>query len=326
MGVTLYVGGDPALWPLDGWRCFTAAQRPRTRLAAARVRGLLDSGAFSDPPGRRLDPERALERQLAWERRATEFWRAPAPWRAEALVSYDRLIDEVWTAGLGGLGLARHKRRWTVAAAEGAVRETVEAARFLAARRAALAPRALVLACQGVDAAQYRECAAEVLKVATPADWLGLGGWCVLGRWRRRWLSAFWETLHACLPLAARAGLRHVHLFGVLWPPALGGLLWLADRHGLAASTDSSAPLLGGHLARPEEGRCPGRDQPGQRGLVAPAPGHSAGEPPLPGAAAGGTAAGVGAVTGSRTGASSAPLDDAHHIVDSTPKYREGRP
>jgi hypothetical protein len=120
----------------------------------------------------------------------------------------------------------------------------VEAARYLAARRAALAPRALVLACQGVDAAQYRECVAEVLKVATPADWLGLGGWCVLGRWRRRWLPAFWETLHACLPLAARAGLRHVHLLGVLWPPALGGLLWLADRHGLAVSTDSSAPLL----------------------------------------------------------------------------------
>jgi hypothetical protein len=238
----LYVGGDPGWWPLEGRRCFTAAQRPRTRLGAARVTALLDSGAFSDPPGRRLDPQRALERQLAWERRATAFWGADTPWRAEALVSYDRLIDEVWTAGPAGL--ARHKRRWTVAEAEGAVRETVEAACFLAAQRTALAPRALVLACQGVDAAQYRECAAEVLKVATPADWLGLGGWCILGRWRRRWLPAFWETLHACLTLASRTGVRRVHLFGVLWPPALGGLLWLADRHGLAVSNYSSAPLL----------------------------------------------------------------------------------
>jgi hypothetical protein len=215
------------------------------------VRGLLDSGAFSDPPPRRLDPDRALERQLAWECRATAFWRAGTPWRAEALVSYDRLIDEVWEAGPGGLGLARHKPRWNVAEAEGAVRETVEAARYLAARRAALAPRALVLACQGVDAAQYRECAAEVLRAAAPGDWLGLGGWCVLGRWRRRWLPAFWETLHACLPLAARAGVRRVHLFGVLWPPALGGLLWLADRRGLAVSTDSSAPLLAATRADP---------------------------------------------------------------------------
>jgi hypothetical protein len=241
-GVTLYVGGDPAKWPLDGRRCFTAAQRPRTRLDAARVTALLDSGAFSDPPARRLDPEDALERQLAWERRATAFWRADAPWRAEALVSYDRLIDEVWATG--PVGPARHQRRWTVDAAESAVRETVEAARYLAARRARLAPRALVLACQGVDAAQYRECMAEVLEVAAPADWIGLGGWCILGRWRRRWAPAYWETLRTCLPLIARAGPRRVHLFGVLWAPALGGLLWLADRHGLAVSTDSSAPLL----------------------------------------------------------------------------------
>jgi hypothetical protein len=241
-GVTLYVGGDPARWPLAGRRCFTAAQRPRTRLDAAQVRALLDSGAFSDPPPRRLDPGRALERQLAWERRATVFWNAPAPWRSEALASYDRLIDEVWTPGPAGL--ARHKRRWTAAAAESAVRETVEAARYLAAQRARLAPRRLLLACQGVDAAQYRECVAEVLKVASPADWIGLGGWCILGRWRRCWAPAFWETLRACLPPIAHAGVRRVHLFGVLWPPALGGLLWLADRHGLAVSTDSSAPLL----------------------------------------------------------------------------------
>jgi hypothetical protein len=243
-GVALYVGGDPARCPLDGRRCFTAAQRPRTRLDATRVTALLDSGAFSDPPPRRLDPERALERQLAWERRATAFWPPGSPWRAEALVSYDRLIDEIWTPGPDGLGLARHKRRWTVAAAEGAVRETVEAARYLVAQRVRLAPRRLVLACQGVDAVQYRECVAEVLKVTTPGDWLGLGGWCVLGRWRRRWLPAFWETLHACLPLVSSAGIRRVHVFGVLWPQALGGLLWLADRHGLAVSTDSSAPLL----------------------------------------------------------------------------------
>jgi hypothetical protein len=30
----------------------------------------------------------------------------------------------------------------------------------------------------------------------------------------------------------------------MLWLPALGGLVWLADRHGLSVSSDSSAPLL----------------------------------------------------------------------------------
>jgi hypothetical protein len=253
-GVTLYVGGDPAAWPLTGRRCFTAAQRPRTRLDATQVVALLDSGAFSDPPAWRLDPARALDRQLAWERQAMAFWRSETPWRVQALVSYDRLIDEVWTTGpIGRRRPTRHKRRWTVAAADAAVAETIEAARFLAAQRTRLVPRTLVLACQGVDAAQYRECVAEVLKVATPRDWIGLGGWSILGRYQRQWLPAFWQTLSTCLPMIAAAGVPHVHVFGVLWPPALGGLLWLADRHGLTVSTDSSEPLLAATWADPKK-------------------------------------------------------------------------
>jgi hypothetical protein len=255
--VRLFVGGDPGRIrgepvALHGDRCFTAATtRVRQRLDPARVHVLLDSGAFSDPPEQRLSPEAALARQLRWEALASNAWGAPC--RAEALVSYDRLIDEVWTTSTGGPGVngtgggaraVRHQQRWTVASADAAVRDTVAAARYLATQRDLLAPRTLVLACQGVDAVQYRECVVEVLRVATPADWIGLGGWCILGRCRRRWLPAFWETLHTCLPLIARAGVRHVHVFGVLWPPALGGLVWLADQHGLVVSTDSSAPLL----------------------------------------------------------------------------------
>ena len=68
------------------------------------------------------------------------------------------------------------------------MRETVEAARYLAARRAALAPRAARAGLPGgrrrpVPGVRWPRCC----KVAAPADWLGLGGWCVLGRWRRRW-------------------------------------------------------------------------------------------------------------------------------------------
>jgi hypothetical protein len=208
----------------------------RYRLDPMRVRVLRESGAFSDPPARRLDPERALARQLSWEARAGETWRAPC--RARALVTYDRLVDEKW------LGARRVKERWTVAEADAAVREAVEAARYLAAQRERLAPRRLVLARQGFDAAQYAECVSEVLAVARPDDWIGLGGWCVLGRWQRRWTPVFWATLRAVIPRIAKAGTRHVHVFGVLWLPALGGLVWLADRHGLSVSADSSAPLL----------------------------------------------------------------------------------
>lgn len=238
----LYVGGQS--WSvqgerddLTGDRCWTAAH-PFQAAAAdpAAVSCLLDSGAFSDDPCARLSPAGALDRQLAWEADARRRQGAPG-WRAEALVSYDRLIDETWVAG------TRHKRRWSLRDAAGAVRETVEAAAYLSSRRRQLSPRSLVLACQGVECGQYAECAALVLRHAGPGDWLGLGGWCLLGR-AKTLLPEFFRTLRLVLPLAAGAGVRRVHLFGVLWEPALGGMLWLCDRLGLSASCDSAAPVL----------------------------------------------------------------------------------
>jgi hypothetical protein len=242
-GVQLYVGGDAQnlqhrRFNLTGRRCFSASYGPGSKFTAdeaATCVGLLDSGAFSDPPQRRLTPDSALDRQLAWEARARARW--GLPWVAEALVSYDLLIDEVWT------GRARHKRRWSVTEADRAVRVTVDAAAYLAGRREQLLPRRVVLAAQGVDWRQYAECAAGVLEHARPGDWFGLGGWCILGS-HRTWLPQFWATIRAVLPTIEAAGLTRLHIFGVLWEPALGRLLWLADRHGLAVSTDSSGPAL----------------------------------------------------------------------------------
>jgi hypothetical protein len=242
-GVTLYVGADAQnvqrrRFNLTGLRCFSGAYGPMSRFTpdeAAGVVALLDSGAFSDPPGRRLTPEGAMGRQLRWETNAERWW--GYPWRAEALVSYDLLVDEHWCDG------RRKKHRWTVAEADRAVRVTVDAAAYLASQRGRLAPRRLVLAAQGVDACQYQDCAAGVLAHATPGDTLGLGGWCILGRWRS-WLPTFWAAMRRTLPRAAAAGLTSVHLFGVLYRPALGPLLWLCDRHGLALSTDSKSPAL----------------------------------------------------------------------------------
>lgn len=239
--IRLYVGGHAStvqgeVQNLTGYRCFTAARRPQVcRMDVNEIEGLLDSGAFSDAPESRLTPDQALARQLRWEDQASSKW--GGRWQAAGLVSYDRLIDETWIDG------ARHKRRWSVADADKAVAETVEAARFLASRRRELWPRQLFLACQGVDAGQYRDCVAEVLKVANPDDCLGFGGWCILGRYKRL-LPEFFKTLDLSLPLIARAGLTRVHIFGVLWEPALAGMLWLADEYGLSVSTDSSAPIL----------------------------------------------------------------------------------
>lgn len=197
--------------------------------------GLLDSGAFSDSPEKRPTFEGALQRQLRWEQKASRFWQYP--WQAEAVVSHDLLIDEKWT------GLNRKKQRWSVAEAERAVRVTVDAAAFLASRRRELAPRKLVLACQGVDAIQYTEAAHGVLAHGEPGDWFGLGGFCIIGK-HTKWLPTFWASIRRVLPLVVAKGMKHVHIFGVMFRPALGGLLWLADQHGLTVSTDSSGPVL----------------------------------------------------------------------------------
>jgi hypothetical protein len=245
--IELYVGGHagtlPGLNPgerepenLSGKRMFTAAHCPnKADYNQATLEGIVDSGAFSDPLEKRLGPERALERQVAWERRASEKW--GFDFRAYAFVSYDLLIDETWVFG------ERHKRRWSIKKGEWAVSQTIEAATYLASRREELGPRRLVLSCQGVDAIQYSECADELLKVASPNDIFGLGGWCILGQ-RTSLLPEFWRTIHSVLPVVKRAGLTDVHIFGVLYRPALGGLLHLADGLGLKISTDSTAPVL----------------------------------------------------------------------------------
>ena len=93
-------------------------------------------------------------------------------------------------------------------------------------------------------------CVEAVLTHATPEDWIGYGGWCILGRWTT-WLPTLWATLHETLPLVAASGVRHVHIFGVLYRPALGGLLALADDYGLTVSTDSSAPVLSARFNEP---------------------------------------------------------------------------
>jgi hypothetical protein len=242
--IRLYIGGSACTIggervELGGYRCVTAAHSPRkigkTRLDLHQIVALLDSGAFTDPPERRLQPETALVRQLEWEAEFSELH--GAIWQAELIVSYDRLIDEVWLDG------QRHKRRWSVGDAVGAVSDTIEAARYLASRRRDLWPRGLVLACQGVDADQYEECVDEILRVAAPNDTIGFGGWCILGRFRS-WLPVFWETCWRTFPKIASAGLSRVHIFGVLFEPALAPALWLADKFGLRLSVDSAAPMM----------------------------------------------------------------------------------
>lgn len=193
------------------------------------VTGIIqDSGAFQDAMDNRLTFAAALDRQVA---HADKYHYAN---RIVYRVSYDLLIDEVWQNG------NRYKRRWSVQDAETAVAETIAAAAYLAQHRNGYN---LILSAQGVDAAQYTRCVEAILPyLDTARDTLGLGGWCIIGMMPRRMMPVFRETLHAVIPMVARAGIQRVHIFGVIFPAALGELLWMADRHGIAVSTDSTSP------------------------------------------------------------------------------------
>ncbi len=193
------------------------------------VQVIQDSGAFSDSWNKRLSFQAALDRQTEHAERFDYV--AQITHRA----SYDLLIDEVWTDG------NRSKRRWSVIEAERAVQETIASAQFLAEHRGDLH---LIQSAQGVDARQYLACARRVVDYIGPGDWFGLGGWCIIGKMPHVMLPVFRETLLTVIPFVARKGIQHIHIWGVIYPYALGELLWMCDQHEITVSTDSAGPCL----------------------------------------------------------------------------------
>lgn len=174
----------------------------------------LDSGAFQrQRNGSIIEHQQCLELQMHRERQlATE---------AYAIASNDLLaFDENSEA----------------------VERTIAAAKYLASQRQYLGDRICVMGCQGFTQAQYVSCASSILEHVTDRDWLALGGWCNLGKKQQR-MQQFRRTMLEVIPLIADSPVCHVHIYGVLFQPALGNLLWLCDQHGLTLSTDSQKPL-----------------------------------------------------------------------------------
>ena len=189
------------------------------------VRVLQDSGAFQDDINRRCSFSEALDRQIEHAEKHGYF--------VEARVSYDLLIDEVWQNG------KRTKNRWTVKDANYAVAETIAAAKYLSENRYNI-PH-LVLSAQGVDAEQYLNCVTRVIQhMDVRKDWLGMGGWCIIGKMPKQMMPVFRDTIKLVIPYAAKKGVKRIHIFGVIYPTALGELLWMCDRHDIELSTDSA--------------------------------------------------------------------------------------
>jgi len=146
-------------------RIFTKVPNCRN-LNFSLCRLLCDSGPFSESltPFSRTMPKMSLERQLITLGKLPKF-------KEVLLVSYDLIIPQKY------LNLRRLTQQ-TELAAEVAVNQTIEAAKYLNSQRHRLKNFTLVFACQGINARQYSRCVEEVLKYCRPGDVLGLGGWC----------------------------------------------------------------------------------------------------------------------------------------------------
>lgn len=207
---------------------------------------IVDSCAFSERievqdgvivKDERVSHNDALQRQIA---HAYEFRYAHL---VEAIVSYDLLIDETWLDG------DRSKKRWSVESAEYAVTETIKAAHYLASQRKRIDHAfghhvRLILSAQGVNAEQYARCTSEIVKVMRPDDIFGLGGWCITGLMRHAMLPAAAAILPGVFEVLWRAGVKRVHVFGVILPVLLGFLLYLCDLYDIQLSTDSAGPCV----------------------------------------------------------------------------------
>ncbi len=191
------------------------------------VKVIQDSGAFSDSWDTRLTVLEALKRQDAHAKRFQ--YESNITHRA----TYDLLIDEVWVEG------NRFKRRWTVADAESAVETTVAAAQFLHENRNGLP---LIVSAQGVDAPQYLRCAQRLMRYMRDEDYFGFGGWCIIGKMPAVMMPVFRETIAVVVPFLAKEGVKHIHIWGVIYPKALGVLLSEASQYGITLSTDSVGP------------------------------------------------------------------------------------
>lgn len=158
-----------------------------------------------------------------WEEQARKRW--GKTFRCQAWVAYDRLIDHA-----------------LLVPAAPFLNETIWACRVFHRWRKDIEPRTLVMPIQGTNRDEYETCAKGVLAVCRPHDWIGLGGWCYLGR-RKSHLPRFVACLESILPRVAAAGIQQLHIFGVLWDKALAQLLRLTKPYGFRLSTDSSVPL-----------------------------------------------------------------------------------
>lgn len=225
-GVDIDPAGLACISPVYGSSIKT--RRANSVFCPAGNQVIQDSGAFCDGPGLRLSFEQAYARQV---KHAVKYGYSDM---VTHRASYDLLIDEKWD--FEGV---RTKSRWGETEAEIAVLETVSAAKFLASNERSYGR---ILSAQGVTPAQYLHCSSLITPLLNDGDIFGLGGWCVIGKMPKSMLPVFRSTISLVIPYIAMQGVKRVHIWGVIYAPALVELQYLCDKHKITVSTDSAGP------------------------------------------------------------------------------------
>ena len=193
---------------------------------------MIDSGAFQDVGNdSRLTFNEALNRQLKFEKRFNGY-------KAEALVSYDRLVDEQLDLTKGQI-----KKRVSRKISNDYVMETIEAAEFLSKKRKALGKRKLILSCQGISIPQYLKCLENILSIADKRDIIGFGGFCIISK-NIRYEQQYYNILKKAVPKIKEAGLKRLHIFGVGMFRALVQTDIFTRMLEIESSYDTSSPEM----------------------------------------------------------------------------------
>lgn len=202
---------------------------------------IVDSGAFQDiDDAIRLTPQAALERQLKYR----DYLQTLDPnFNYEAVCIYDQMagVDEAVVIDVDGKR-RKVKLRGTEETALNAIAETLHAAEYYSRQRDRINSRVVWIA-QGINPKQYTEqCTIPLMDFAQRGDYFGFGGFCIIGKQRKRMLPVFYETVEMVLPVLQKKGIRRAHLLGVCLPEAVTYFAERCSTFGIVASTDSSAP------------------------------------------------------------------------------------
>lgn len=212
-----------------------------------RTKAICDSGAFQDDgttkKRMRVTPEQALYRQLRLQERINAA--LDYHWFFEAIVTYDQMfgVDECVIDG------KKVKKRGNEETARDAIKETLEAAAYYAANRDKIEGK-ICFACQGATPIQYlNECVLPIIDMMEDTDWLGFGGFCIIGRVPSL-KPLFYETLETVLPIAKKRGIKRFHILGVTVADSIKIATGIARKYGVEISTDSSSIEVNSILGR----------------------------------------------------------------------------